>query len=132
MFTTLRKFTVIFLAILQLIAPLVHAHAGEKDADFGLHVHGLEMHSAEHDTLAFHAVSYDFSSEGIIIGIDAGIKNKPINTVADFDNSYYLHQQAPVFKAAISPFDTNFSPPPMQFVCRLSIPSLSPRAPPAQ
>lgn len=132
MFTALRKFTVIFLTILQLIAPLVHAHAGVKDSDFGLHVHvhGLEMHGVEHDTLVFHAVSYDFSSEGILVSIDAGMKNKQVNTVAD--NSHYLHQQAPAFNAAISPFDTNFSPQPTQFVCRLFIPSLSPRAPPAQ
>jgi len=132
MFTTLRKFTVIFLAILQLIAPLVHAHAGEKNSDFGLHIHGLEMHGVEHDTLVFHAVNYDFNSEGIIVGIDAGMKNKQVNTVVDIDNSHYLHQQASVFNAAISPFDTNFSPQPTQFVCRLFIPSLSPRAPPAQ
>jgi hypothetical protein len=50
MLTTLRKFTVIFLAILQLIAPLVHAHVGEKDPDFGLHVHGIDMQGVEHDT----------------------------------------------------------------------------------
>ena len=137
MFTTLRKFTVIFLAILQLIAPLVHAHAGEKDSDFGLHVHGLEMQGVEHDALehdasVFHAVSYDFSSEGIIIGIDAGMKNKQVNTVADSDNSHYLHQQVPAFNVAISPFDTTTPSQSEQFVCRLFIPSLSPRAPPAQ
>ncbi|MDO9047037.1 MAG: hypothetical protein Q7U66_04775 [Methylobacter sp.] len=132
MFSALRKFLFIFLAILQLIAPLVHAHAGEKNSDFGLHIHGLEMHGVEHDALVFHAVNYDFSSEGIIVGIDAGMKSKQVNTVADSNNSHYLHQQASAFNAAISPFDTNFSPQPTQFVCRLFIPSLSPRAPPAQ
>ncbi|MFA5016359.1 MAG: hypothetical protein WC504_02355 [Methylobacter sp.] len=132
MFTTLRKFTVIFLAILQLFAPLVHAHAGENIPNFGVHFHGLEMHGVEHDTLVFHAVSHDFGSEGIIVGIDAGIQNKQVNTVVDSDNSHYLHQQALVFNAAISPFDINFSPQAQQFVCRLFIPSLSPRAPPAQ
>ena len=132
MFTTLRKFTVIFLAILQLIAPLVHAHAGEKVSDLGLHVPGLEMYGVEHDAPVFQAVSYDFSSDGIIVGVDAGMKDKQVNAVADLDNSHYLHQQAPVFNAAISPFDINFSPQPPQFVCRLFIPSLSPRAPPAQ
>lgn len=132
MLTTLRKFTVIFLAILQLIAPLVHAHVGEKYPDFGLHVHGIEMHGVEHDTLVFHAVNHDFSSEGIIVGIDAGMRDKQVSTVADSNNSHYLHQQASVFNAAISPFDINFSPQSQQFVCRLFIPSLSPRAPPAQ
>jgi len=149
MFTTLRKFTVIFLAILQLFAPLVHAHTGEKVSDLGLHVPGLERYGVEHESPMSQAVSYDFSSgrigsrpiatlppslavEGIIVGVDAGIKDKQANAVSDLDNSHYLHQQAPVFNAAISTFDINFSPQAQQFVCRLFIPSLSPRAPPAQ
>ncbi|MFZ2313192.1 MAG: hypothetical protein WAV82_11295 [Methylobacter sp.] len=132
MFSTLRKFLVIFLAILQLFAPLVHAHAGEKVSDLGLHVPGLEMYGVEHHALVSQAVSYDSSSEGIIVGVDAGMKDKQINAVADLDNSHYLHQEIPVLNAVISPFDTNFSPQPAQFVCRLFIPSLAPRAPPAQ
>lgn len=132
MFSTLRKFLVIFLAILQLIAPLVHAHAGEKVSNLGLHVPGLEMYGVEHDAFVFQAVSHDSSSEGIIVGVDAGMKDKQVNTVADLDNSHYLHQQAPVFNVAISPFDTTTPSQSQQFVCRLFIPSLSPRAPPAQ
>jgi hypothetical protein len=166
MFTTLRKFTVIFLAILQLIAPLVHAHAGEKVSSLGLHVPGLERYDVEHEAAMSQTVTYDFSSadigsrsiaalltstdggnavdcleqarppsqavEGIIVGVDAGLKDAQTTTLVDLDNSHYLHQQAPAFNAAISPFDTNFSPQPAQFACRLFIPSLSPRAPPAQ
>jgi hypothetical protein len=132
MFTTLRKFTVIFLAILQLFAPLVHAHTGEKVSDLGLHVPGLEMYGVEHDAFVSQAVSYDFSSEGIVVGVDAGMKDKQVNAAADSDNSHYLHQQAPVFNPAIAPFDINFSPQSQQFVCRSLISSLSPRAPPAQ
>lgn len=135
MLTTLRKFTVIFLAIVQLIAPLVHAHAGEKVPGFGLHIHGLEMHNDDHDDHddhAFQAVSHDFSAEGIIVGVAAGMKDKQVNAAVEADNSYSLPQQVSAFNAAISPFDTNFSPQATQFVCRLLIPSLSPRAPPAQ
>lgn len=132
MFTTLRKFTVILLAILQLFAPLVHAHAGEKVSGLGLHVPGLERYDAEHDVSVFHAVSYDSGSDGIIVGIDAGMKDKQVNAASDLDSSLYLYQQAPVFNAAISPFDINFSPQAQPFICRLFIPSLSPRAPPAQ
>ena len=129
MFTTLRKFTVIFLAILQLIAPLVHAHAGEKSPDRGLHVPGLEMYGAEHDTLLSQAISYSFSSYGIIVGVDAGIKDKKVSLAAD--NSHYLQPQTPVFNPTLAPFDNNFTPQAAQFICRLFIPSLSPRAPPA-
>jgi hypothetical protein len=149
MFTALRKSTVIFLAILQLIAPLVHAHAGEKVSGLGLHVPGLEMYGVEHNAFVSQAISHDSSSgrigsrpiatlppspavEEIIVGVDAGMKDKQINAVADLDNSHYLHQEIPALNAAISPFDTNFSPQAAQFVCRLFIPSLAPRAPPAQ
>lgn len=143
MFSALRKFLVIFLAMLQLIAPLVHAHAGEKTPDWGLHVPGLEMYGVKHDALMSPAVNYDFSLdrigsrpilavEGIIVGVDAGMKDKQVNAVADLDDSHYLHQQTATVKTATSPFYANFSPQAAQFVCRLLIPSLSPRAPPAQ
>jgi hypothetical protein len=132
MFTTLRKFLVIFLAMLQLFAPLVHAHTGEKSSDLGLHIPGLEMYGVDHEASMSQAVSHDFSSAGIVVGVDAGMKDKLVVVVSDLDNSHYLRQQAPLFSAAVSPFDINFSPQSQQVVCRLLIPSLSPRAPPVQ
>jgi hypothetical protein len=149
MFTALRKSTVILLAILQLIAPLVHAHAGEKASELGLHVPGLEIYSIQQDTFISQAVNHDenaahtasqrvaaFSSspsiEGIIVSVDAGIRDKPVNAVVDVDNDHYLYQQNALFKTAIPSFDVNFPPQVTRFVSRLLIPSLSPRAPPAQ
>ncbi len=145
MFITLRKFTVIFLAILQLIAPLVHAHVGEKtgllpnSAAGTLHIPGLERYSIDRDasvsqteTMHCNVVTYDSSFDGMLIGIDAGIKDGQASAGASLDHSHYLHQQTAIFKTAISSFDTNFSPQSQPFVARLLIPSLSPRAPPAQ
>lgn len=145
MFTTLRKFTVIFLAILQLIAPLVHAHVGEKigllpNPGLGaLHVPGLERYSVDRDasvsqkkTLHCNVSTHDFSSDGMLIGINAGIKDRQANAGVDLGHSYYLHQQTTIFKTAILPFDTTAPPRAQPFVARLLIPSLSPRAPPAQ
>jgi hypothetical protein len=132
MFTTLKRFTVILLAILQLVAPLVHAHAGDKVSDLGLHVPGLEIYGADYDFPIAQEVSYDFSSEGILVGIDTGIKDKQVNAPVDVDNSHYLHQQAPVFNVAISRYDINFSPQQHDVARNPLIPSLSPRAPPAQ
>jgi hypothetical protein len=145
MFTTLRKYTVVFLAILQLIAPLVHAHVGEKTAILpnssigNLHVPGLERYSVDRDASVFQiealyckVFTHDFDSDGMLIGIDTGIKDRQTNPGPDLDNSYYLHQQVSAFSAAISPFDINFSPQSQLFVRRSLIPSLSPRAPPAQ
>jgi len=149
MFTTLRKFLVIFLAMLQLFVPLVHAHTGNKASDLGLHVPGLEMFGVDHEALMSEALSHDSSSgrigsrpiatlppslavAGVVVGVDAGMKNKLVTVVSDLDNSHYLRQQAPLFNVAVFPFNINFSPQSQQVACRLLIPSLSPRAPPVQ
>lgn len=132
MFSSSRKFLVIFLAMLQLIAPLVHAHASQKTSIAGLHVPGLEGYAADHVALMSEAASYYASAEGIIVGIDAGIKQHQDKPLADPDHSYYLPQQAVVFKTAISPFDCNFSPQSPPFVAQLFSPSHSPRAPPVR
>lgn len=132
MLSALRFHLVVFLAMLQLIAPLVHAHAGEKISDLGLHVPGLEVYAAENTGLALKAVTYAVDAEALLFGVDAGIKHSPAHTDTDADQSYYLHHEIGLFNAPVSPFDTNFSPHSLPFVCRLLIPSLSPRAPPAR
>jgi len=86
MFSALRKFFFIFLAILQLIAPLMHAHAGEKVSDLGLHVPGLEMYGVKHGALMSQAVNYDANSEGTIVGVDAGMKDGQDDAVVDSVN----------------------------------------------
>ncbi|MDO9142630.1 MAG: hypothetical protein Q7U38_20095 [Methylobacter sp.] len=129
MLTTLRKFTVIFLAIVQLIAPLVHAHTGEESQGLGLHVPGLEGYGAKPGALTVQAQHPHFSADGIMVGIDTGIQYKQVN--ADVTGSPYLPQQIPLVNAVTFAFDVNFSPQPQQFVARLLIPALSPRAPPA-
>jgi hypothetical protein len=131
--------------MLQLFAPLVHAHVGEKaglmpNSDFGtLHVPGLEQFSINRDAaiaqverLHRNVAVHDSGFDDMLVGIDTGINARQSTIEIDLDHSFYLHQQAAVFKSAISPFDTNFSPQSQLFVCRLLIPSLSPRAPPVQ
>lgn len=142
MLLTLRKFTVIFLAILQLIAPLVHAHVGGDNSllpnsGFGsLHVPGLEKYSIAADgsspqaMLHCRVAMHDTGSDGLLVGIDTGIKDNQANVGLDIDNSHCLYDQAAIFSTALSFLD--FSSPTLSplFVWRLFIPSLSPRAPP--
>ena len=134
MFSTLRKFIVIFLTMLQFIAPLVHAHASEHSSKQGLHVPGLERYGAEHNTpvAQLEALQFNVSMDGIIVGVDTGLKQSRTNPHTGSDNNYYRHQQTVTFTAAVSRFDINFSPQSQQLVCQLFIPSHSPRAPPAQ
>jgi hypothetical protein len=134
MFSTLRKFLVIFLTMLQLIVPLVHVHASEYSSKPGLHVPGLEHYGAEHKTLIDQAktLQYNVSVDGMIVGVDTGLEQNQTNPQTDSDNNLYLHQQTVAFDAAISRFGTNFSPQPEELVYRIFIVSTPPRAPPAQ
>ena len=132
MFSTLRKFIVIVLTMLQFIAPLVHAHASEHGSKQGLHVPGLEHYGAEHNTLTaqMKALQYNICVDGMVVGVDLGLKQSGTNPQSDSDNNYYLHQQTVVFKTAVSRFDANFSPQSQQFAYPAFIPAHSPRAPP--
>ena len=134
MFSTLRKFFVIFLTMLQFIAPLVHAHASEYGAKQGLHVPGLEYYGAEHTMPSdqMKTLQYNVSVDGMIAGVDTGLKQNQTNPQTDSDNDYYLPQKTAAFNVPVSRFDTNFSPQPEQFVCRLFIPFPLSRAPPTQ
>lgn len=137
MFCNLKRVLVIFLALLQFVAPLVHAHAGEKKQSLigagsaKLHIPGLEAYGVESETLMLDSVGHQYSAEGIIISVDAGIKHEQATLFIDFDNNYALPQPSLVFEPTISPFDTNFSPHvPIRAGSHL-ISSHTPRAPPA-
>lgn len=136
---TFRLSLVTFLVLLQLVAPLVHAHAGKMAFVFPttsagkLHVPGLEMLSiTATDNSQYNLSAIDMPSEGVIFGVDTGIKQHQANNLSDADNSFYLHQKTIVFNAPISPFDTNFSPQATVFISRPPVSSHTPRAPPAR
>jgi len=135
MFSTLRKFIVIFLTILQFIAPLVHAHASEQSSKQGLHVPGLEHYGAEQNApiaKMMKTLPYNVSVDGMIVAVDPGLKQNQTDSQTDSDNNYYLYQQAFVFNAAVSRVDTHFFPQPQQLIYRLFVPLPPPRASPAQ
>ena len=134
MFSTLRKFIVIFLTLLQFIAPLVHAHASEYPSKPGLHVPGLEEYGAENKTLMarMQTMHYNVCADGIIVGVDTGLKQKRTNRQIDPDNGYYLHQQTVAFNPLVSRFDRHFSPQPQLPDYRFIILSPPPRAPPVR
>jgi hypothetical protein len=134
MFSTPRKFLVIFLTMLQFIAPLVHAHASDHSSKQGLHVPGLEHYGAEHNRPLAQLVvlQCNASMDGMIVGVDIGLNQNRTDHITDADNNYYLHQQTFAFNASVSEFDANFSPQPEQLLYQLFISSHSPRAPPSQ
>lgn len=136
MYFELRKFLVIFLALLQLAAPLVHAHAGEESRTLPntglgkLHIPGLEAYGVEHEPLMIEANNHHYIAEGLIIAVDAGIYRNQSKLINDDGKNYFPASQSVAIKPSISLFDRNFSPPVPTFACRLPVTSHTPRAPP--
>lgn len=140
MFSSLQKLTVIFLVIVQFIAPLVHAHAGKNiglSANTGtgsLHVPGLERYGVDRllpaETMHCSVATHDFHSDGILVGINLGIKDSQTNV--DLNSGQFLSQQALAFNAPIFSVNASFPSQSQRVVSRLLLSSLRPRAPPIQ
>jgi hypothetical protein len=71
----LNKYLVILLALLQTLTPLAHAHAGKNDPHQGLHIPGLESFHFDHDAPILANVNKARNAEGMLVMIEAGIKN---------------------------------------------------------
>jgi hypothetical protein len=133
----LKVWLVIFLALLQLVAPLVHAHAGERiqTSESGiakLHIPGLETYAEAKDQLQTGTTSHSYNVEGFIISVDAGIKHKPVKLISEpADNNYALLLETLVFEPALSRIDNNLSPEVPFYPSGHLITSHSPRAPPS-
>jgi len=136
MYFELKKFLVILLALLQLVVPLVHAHAGEDswslpNTGLGkLHIPGLEAYGVEHESLTIEATGHHYYAEELIIAVDAGIFRNQSKLIHDDGNHYFLASQSIAIKPSLSLFDSNFSPPVPTYASRLPITSHTPRAPP--
>jgi hypothetical protein len=130
MFLSLRTFIIVFLVMLQFIAPLVHAHTGEKIFDKGLHLPGLEAYESSQDLATLQMSSYHVDSEGVLVGINTGLKAKQSTTLDDSDVQVYITPPAVILKATLFQFDSNFSPHLQHIVVQTLAFAHSARAPP--
>ncbi|MEQ1635096.1 MAG: hypothetical protein ABL903_00300 [Methylococcales bacterium] len=130
MFILSRNFLVILLVLLQLFAPLVHAHVGKHFTSAGIHLPGLESRTVGVEAPTLQALDCNFSSSNLIVSIEAGVKNKQPENVVDNADGAYIHQPAFVFNVLIIATDSNFSPHIAAFVPYLYTPRYAPRAPP--
>jgi len=140
MFSVPRTFLVIFLALLQLLAPLVHAHAGEGlfAGDAGkLHVPGLEAYEGDdglsaYDTgsMQYCGAKLDGAPDGIVVGVDAGIEQDQHDGIADADHDCFLPRQVMVFNARIALLDSAGPRSPPRLLSRYLFSPHAPRAPP--
>ncbi|CCE21710.1 MULTISPECIES: hypothetical protein [Methylotuvimicrobium] len=126
MSTPFKTALVIFLVILQSIAPLVHAHPMVDELSDGVHMPGFEQFNAANDDDAL--ALFDAS----VIDLDQGIETET-TLLSDW------LPFAVVFVAFVFPepdeclgFEVAFSPPPNVLSGRTSSSPQAPRAPPVQ
>ena len=82
------------LALLQLAAPLVHAHSGKDHAVTGFHVPGLEFISSRNDSTAANAAAIQTATDGIIIGVGSGIERTDF--FLDSPTKHWIHAESTV------------------------------------
>ncbi len=129
-----RQYMIVLLAMLQMFAPLVHAHTGSHDFSQGLHIPGLETYlSGSQHAPANQAVNLnkaDWGSEGFLVVVDAGIKNPYDGITVSQQNDLVLIPYNPFLISSLFENVSNFSPHrQVAFYGQLHSP-LSPRAPP--
>jgi hypothetical protein len=132
MLSVLNKSLVVMLAMLQFFAPLVHAHTGDKSFSQGLHIPGLEALHTFHDAAVVQNVNVDRGSEGLLVVVDAGIKNPHDMSIENTDTDFVLLPSGYMPVIALPESDQNFSPQTQSANSQRLLPAHTPRAPPAQ
>jgi hypothetical protein len=131
MTTVFRNALLMMLAMLQLVAPLVHAHAGNFKSSEGIHLPGFESYASTQHAVVVKKVNLNHGAEGLLVVMDAGIKDPQDATIETKDIGYALPVTLIVLVASLHHADSNFSPHKRSFSYRIQPSPISPRAPPA-
>ena len=133
MLPTLPKCLIIFLTILQLFAPLVHAHASETSTDQGFHVPGLEHYSSHHESSVAQIKAYSLHAciDGVLVGVGLGLKQNQSPAPSDTDNSYSLPMQISLLSSVALPLKIYDSGQRQPLLARLLASPPPSRAPPS-
>lgn len=132
MIAVFQKNLVFLLVMLQLVAPLVHAHIGSNSFNQGLHMPGLELYRINHDGPAVQTVNADRDADGLLVVMDAGIIDTPDAFLAKKSQTHSAVLVGQIQVSLIPPTDSNFTPQQPLLTSRIFPSSHSPRAPPAQ
>jgi hypothetical protein len=128
---TLRRYLLVLLGLLQLVAPLVHAHSGSGFFKFGLHLPNFEVYSAENyqNNPVFQSLYYLTNLDDAIVSISTGMQNQQ-NNADDLSPLFYFPPTLFIFSVALASCEINFSPQSLQNSITLVHAPQSPRAPP--
>ena len=78
MVASLRHFLILLLVLLQVAAPLVHAHVGDSMSGHGLHLHEFEMLQVKPHQQSFANLDYQARAvQSAIVEVGSAIKIRP-------------------------------------------------------
>jgi len=105
----LRQLLVMLLILLQMAAPLMHAHVGADASPRGLHLHEFEALHIERDGPVLMAFDHDLQMQSSIVNIGSAIKQQQL--LDKLSPAVFLFVLAvPVFAVARQIGIVNFSP----------------------
>lgn len=73
MVACLRRFLVVFLVLLQLVAPLVHAHIGDEAGVGGWHLHEFEQWRSDNAGKVLANISHEFHAQSAVVEVGSAI-----------------------------------------------------------
>lgn len=128
---TLRRYLLVLLALLQLIAPLVHAHSSNNFSQFGLHLPNFEIYSvaSPENFPALKSFDYLANLDDAIVSISTGIENQH-NNIDDLSPALYPLPSYISLSLAVVGCGINFSPQSQHSSKTFAHSPQSPRAPP--
>lgn len=127
-----HKLLFLFLAILQFIAPLVHAHTHYDAPSSGLHIPGLEVYQNTPENLSAYQPGYQLEQiDSLVISIDTGFRPRETDDLDQNQQTFCLPEKSDPVKPAVLATEVNFSPhKPVLRHCSISSLLSAPRAPP--
>jgi hypothetical protein len=127
----MRRYLLVLLGLLQMIAPLVHAHSSNDLTRFGLHLPSFEIYSTSELSISpsLHSIDYLSSLDDAIVSISTGIKNQQ-NDTYDLSPLLYFPPDSFSITLTLVSCEINFSPQLLQSSKTFLHSPQSPRAPP--
>lgn len=124
----LRQFLVMLLVLLQVAAPLVHAHVGKDASMPGLHLHEFEVLHLGHDGAGLMAINHDLQSQNGIVDLGSAIKQQQL--LDKLAPALFLLAAFPSFAVERRASIINFPPPISRFTPEPVLSHYGSRAPP--
>ncbi len=130
-----RHILLAFLLLLQLLAPLVHAHAFQGATTFGVHLPELEVLAEPVHSVYLQSAETSLVTDTLCVSMNTGIQHKAVDVTTTQDTG---HDHPPILPAALAlntQARVNRCVPKVkawvsQSAKLIFIPSLAPRAPP--